>query len=279
MNKRALLVAIILLIVVTFSGFQYISLRSANNSGLKVISNPPASIFLDDRLIGKTPYEGKYKSGEYIIKLIPEEVATSASSWQGKIVLQSSLLTFIRRDLGPSEFTSAGEILSLEKISGSEAQIAVLSTPDGATVIFDGQEKETTPLLLREVNPGEHDITLVSPGFVSRTIKVQATLGYKLTVNFQLALLSTSESAPETTSIPKVTGEKQQSEGSQVLIKDTPTGFLRVRSDPTTSASEIARIKPGEKYQFIEEKNGWYKIIYEEDKEGWISGRYAEKTE
>jgi len=51
-----------------------------------------------------------------------------------------------------------------------------------------------------------------------------------------------------------------------------------VRSGPSTSAKEIGRVKPGEKSVFIEEQEGWYKINYEEGKEGWISNRYAEKV-
>ena len=43
-------------------------------------------------------------------------------------------------------------------------------------------------------------------------------------------------------------------------------------------ASEEAQVKPGQKFSFIEEKEGWYKINYEGVKEGWIYGQYAEKA-
>ncbi len=54
---------------------------------------------------------------------------------------------------------------------------------------------------------------------------------------------------------------------------------MRVRKEPTVAASEEAQVKPGDKFALIEEKNGWYKINYESDKEGWVSGQYVEKKE
>jgi uncharacterized protein YgiM (DUF1202 family) len=64
-----------------------------------------------------------------------------------------------------------------------------------------------------------------------------------------------------------------------VVIKDTPTGFLRVRIEPSTSASESGRVKPGEKYSIVDEKSGWYEIKFDGVNNGWISGQYTSKVE
>lgn len=65
-----------------------------------------------------------------------------------------------------------------------------------------------------------------------------------------------------------------------VEIKETSTGWLNLRSEPSTAEGDetvIKKIDPGDKYPFIEVNDtGWYKIEYEEGKEGWISGKYAE---
>lgn len=62
-----------------------------------------------------------------------------------------------------------------------------------------------------------------------------------------------------------------------VVIKDTPTGWLRVRKTPSTSAEEIAKVNPGEEYKFVEaNESGWYLIVLEDGSEGWISGTYAQ---
>ena len=52
---------------------------------LKIISSPTVSIFLNSNMIGKTPFDDKYKVGDYLIKLIPEGTATDTASWNGKI--------------------------------------------------------------------------------------------------------------------------------------------------------------------------------------------------
>lgn len=278
MNKKAAVVAIIFLAVLFLGGYKFFSSRASSITGLKVLSNPTASIFLNDKLIGKTPYEDKHPAGEYILKLIPEGTATQAASWQGKVFLHPSVLTYIKRDLGQSELTSGGEIVTLEKISGNETQIAVFSSPDGAIAIIDGQEKGITPLLLRNITGGEHDVAVASPGFLGRTIRVQTTPSFKLLVNFQLALSGNTEATASVSPVPKVSTVEKPS-GIYILIKDTPTGFLRVRSGPSTSASEAAQVKPGEKYSLLDVKGDWYKISYDTDKEGWVSGRYTEKIE
>ena len=62
---------------------------------------------------------------------------------------------------------------------------------------------------------------------------------------------------------------------------DTPTGFLRVRSEPSSIAKEIGQVEPGNVYYFLEQDTvtGWLKIEYEEGKEGWISSQYAKRVE
>ena len=272
------MIVILFVIVFSFAGYKFLSSKTTSSAGLKVVSTPQTSVFLNDKLVGKTPLDDKYPPGEYTLKLIPQDTSTQYSSWQGKITLSPSFLTYVNRELGSSELTSAGEILSLEKISGSQSQVAVFSTPDAASVLFDGQEKGATPLLLRDVLPGEHDVAISSAGFVGRTIRIQATAGYKLAVEFQLALAATNEPSPTITSTPTESG-KSETTKPYVLIKDTPTGFLRVRSSSSTSATEVSQVKPGEKYPLLESKEGWFKISYSEGKEGWISSRYAEKVE
>ena len=104
-----------------------------------------------------------------------------------------------------------------------------------------------------------------------------------MTVNLQLAVagdaMPTESVTPTTAPTTKEEAETTPaSQGAFVKINDTPTGFLRVRFDATTSASEVARLNPGVKVPFLDEKSGWFKVEYETGKEGWISSRYAERT-
>lgn len=279
MNKKAILIVIIFLAVLGFGGYKLWALRSTGTAGLKVLSMPTASIFLNDKLIGKTPYDDKYAKGEYILKLIPEGLSSQTVSWQGKILLNPSALTYVNRELGTSELSSAGEILILEKISSSQSQLAVISQPDGATVIVDGGEKGTTPLSLQEVSAGEHEVAVTSPGFTARTVRVSTVSGYKLLANVQLALAPGQESTPSGTAVPTGSPNVKQVNKPYIVIKDTPTGFLRVRIEPSLSATEASQVKPGDKYPYLDQKEGWFKINYESGKEGWVSSSYAEKVE
>ena len=58
-----------------------------------------------------------------------------------------------------------------------------------------------------------------------------------------------------------------------VKIRDNPQGWLRVRVDGAIDATESAKVKPGEKYEFLDEKTGWFKIKYNDNKDGLVSGR------
>lgn len=277
-KKRAIFIVILLVAIIGYSAYRFILSRNPDVSGLKINSTPSSDVFLNDKLVGKTPYEDKQTIGEYVLKLLPQSSTTSSSAWQGKIILNPNVLTYINRDLGQSELTSSGEILSLEKISQNEAQLNVFTVPDAATVLLDGIERGVSPLFLADISAGEHDVAVVSPGFAGRTVRVQLTSGYKLVINFQLALTTQKEIVSgEITSTPAATTKLPEGK-PYVVIKDTETGFLKVRVNPSTSATEAARLNPGDRYPLLEEQTGWYKISYD-GKEGWIASRYAEKKE
>jgi hypothetical protein len=280
MQRKIILLFIVLAaFVLLFFGIRFLisNRQQQGKAGLKVVSNPGASLFLDSRFLGRTPYEEKVEPGEYYLKLIPESTATTTASWQDKVILQPNILTVVNRELGSTDLKSAGEIVSLEKLSGKETEISVITNPSGASVKIDGQDKGSAPLLLRNIEPGDHEIAVLSTGFINRSIKVKAVSGYKLIVNIQIALAGDAPPAisPAVSGQPQTTPEEGQ---KMVQILDTPTGWLRVRSEPSTSASEAGKVNPGEKFPVIEEKTGWYKIKMTDGSEGWISGRYAEKV-
>jgi hypothetical protein len=205
--------------------------------------------------------------------------------------------------LGDTELTSSGEVLYLEKIGGSSKELAVLSSPDAATVSLSGENKGTSPVLLSELDQESYELSVSKPGYSARSVKIKVTPGYKLTASFQLATTGETVPSPEPSvspggspgATPKATpkasptasGSPKASATTKatpppkpyVEILDTPVGFLRVRAEASTSSEEVARVNPGEFYPLLDEDNGWYQIEYESDKEGWISGQYAEKFE
>ncbi len=65
-------------------------------------------------------------------------------------------------------------------------------------------------------------------------------------------------------------------ETNKVLkIKNTPTGFLNVRSGPGLNYELLITVFPGETYAWTKYKNGWYQIIMRDGTKGWVIDDYA----
>lgn len=292
-RKIGFLVSILVLIVLLVGGVKLFSGGGSKEGVLKVASNPTASVFLDNKHVGRTPVETKVTSGDYTIRLVPETTTQALASWQGSIKITPDILTYVNANLAESEFTTSVETMWLEKITSKLAEVAVRTNPDGAMASIDGETKGITPISIPNITAGDHALAIVSSGFLSRNIKIKTTAGYKLNAIVKLALSGESpEASPsptpvvgtptpssKTTPTPTKTASTIDPTKPFVTIKDTPTGFLRVRMEPSTSASEAARINPGEKYHIEDEKTGWYQIKYDAKNLGWISGQYATKTE
>ncbi|RJR25925.1 PEGA domain-containing protein [Candidatus Microgenomates bacterium] len=254
-------------------------------AALQINTNPPANVFIDGKILGKTPFQSsEMQSGEITVKLIPESTEEALSSWESKITLNSGVLTLIERELGQTEEESSGQILSLEKSKDKEqASLTVISNPDGALIHIDGEAKGFTPITIDQIGVGDHQITLSKEGYVDKSIKARAVAGFKLIVNAKMGQEVNKESTPATSSGTPTPSAKptaasgSSSNSSTIEIKDTPTGWLRVRKEASTASAEVGKVNPGETYEILEEENGWYKIEYESGSEGWISGQYAKK--
>lgn len=62
----------------------------------------------------------------------------------------------------------------------------------------------------------------------------------------------------------------------KLKILPTELGYLNVREDPSLDEQIIAKVYPGEEYEYTDEEEGWYEIIFSEDGEaGWVYGRYV----
>ncbi len=60
-----------------------------------------------------------------------------------------------------------------------------------------------------------------------------------------------------------------------LTVNSTPTGFLNVRSLPSTSGKLITQVHPGETFAYVTTKNGWYEIVLPDDTTGWVIGTYV----
>lgn len=229
-------------------------------AGIRVLSLPDgAKVYLDDNEIGKTPYE----SSNLEAREIKVKIEADKGKWEGKVKLQPGTLTVVNRELSADATSNAGEILTLEKGRG----VILISTPNESDIEIDGKNLGQTPLRV-DVSPGEHTFVLGKGGFLRRSIKAIIPDGFNLTLNVDLAL---SEADLSNVTTPPIT------ETAKLVVKSTPTGFLRVRDKPSLAGNEVARVSTGDELILLEEQTSWYRIRTADGKEGYVSAQYVQK--
>jgi len=303
--KKKWLIIIVAVLALVLVGLIFKS-KFFNRQGpgaLQISTTPRAVVYLDGSQVGVTPFfDDKIKSGEHTVKLVPESTTDNLVAWEGKVNLLSGILTVINRNFGSSESNSSGEILTLERTGRKDkSSLAVISVPDQAVVKIAGEPRGFTPLTVDDLTPGDYSVIISAPGYEEKSVSASTIGGYKLIINVQLAqqmegIEGATESAdaedeqtseeedgevtPTPTAKATPTTKADLPDKPYVTVKDTPTGWLRVRSEPSTSGEEVAKINTGESFPYLDEKdNGWYKIEYEDGEEGWASGVYLDLVE
>jgi hypothetical protein len=299
--KKPWLIAIVVILALALGVFIFRGklLNRGGSAALQISSTPSATVFLDGESKGITPFfNEKLTPGEHLVKLVPEATTDQLVSWEGKVNLTPNILTVINRIFGPTEAESSGEILSLEKINKKDrSSLEIISIPDQAIIKVDGEPKGFAPVSVEDLSAGDHPVTSSAPGYEERTITAHTIAGYKLTVTIQLAKQKEEKEATPSAE-PKEEEPKEEATGTPtptpktkvtptpsvekpyVLIKETPTGWLRVREEASIESTELAKVNTGETYSYLgETENGWYKIEYQEGEEGWVSGTYSELVE
>ena len=254
------LLSILVLILRYSSVFAENILGIKQKSGISVLSMPDvATVFLNGQEVGKTPFEDKnLEAKEYIVRIDKD-----GALYQGNIKLTEGTVTIVNRDLAKDLSSSAGEVLGLRKGKG----ITVISNPSNADISIDGKIVGKTPLTL-DIGPGEYIILISHPNYLNRSIKSTIPKDFNLIVSVDLALSEadlTQISAPVITQTP------------EVVVKNTPTGFLRVRDKSSLSGKEIAQVKVGEILILLEEQGGWDRVRLSNGTEGYVSSAYVAK--
>lgn len=266
MKKTIILILVlwsVVVLMIRFGGkITEVFLGIKENSGLSVLSSPEGvEVFLNGSQVGKTPYEDKsLDSKEYTLRLQKDQL----KFWEGRVKLVSGTLTVVNRELSKDAASQAGEILTLNKGRG----LTVISNPRESEVEVDGKAYGQTPLIINSILSGEHTIEISHLNYLKRSIRASLPDGYNLTVSLDLAI---SEADLSTISTPPITATPQ------LVVKDTPTGFLRVRDKPSLSGSQIAQVKPGETLVLLEELPSWYRVRLADGTEGYVSSTYVEK--
>lgn len=266
-------IAIIIFLVVTF----FLD-PSFGKGALQVTSIPESNVYLDGKLLGKTPLckcelQNMLSSGAHDIKLIP--TSGDLKAYEERITITKSTLTVIDRTFNNS--SSDGSVISLTPLDNKNLmELFVISFPDKSDVFLDNNVVGSTPLLLKDITQSDHDLTLKKDGYKNKTIKIRTALGYKLNVLVSLGInLATSTLTPSTSSSsatlpPAVAIQK-------VVILQTPTGDLNVRESGSLDSAKIGKVYPGDTFDLVDEKDNWFEIKLQNGKTGWISAIYAKK--
>lgn len=259
--KKLFLVTCCLSLVTILSGCSAIG--RAKPAALQITSKPEASIFLDGKHIGKTPFfSDQLKSGEHSLK-----ISISEANYVDKITLTAGTLMVINRELAANFLAQSGEALSL--IPGKEG-LFITSMPPDSSVTLDGKLIGKTPILTTNVAEGDHKVLITKDGYVPREFSVKTTSSYQLQAQITLG----SEQAKNIASGQLPTSSLPQT--VKVAVTSTPQGFLRVRKEPSTDSPEIGKVKTGDQLEVIQEDKDWVKVIFE-GKQGWISKEYTQK--
>ncbi|RJP47745.1 MAG: PEGA domain-containing protein [Armatimonadetes bacterium] len=250
---------VILLIRFTFEplanlfGFQV-------KSGIKITSLPEAVVAINGDEVGRTPYQDEnLQVGEYNVKLTADQ-----SVWQGRVTLNKGTLSVVNRELAPTIASSSGEILTLYPGKG----VVITSTPGEASVEVDGKFYGKTPLSITDLISGEHSFLISHDSYLKRSIRASLPENLSLHINVDLAV-SEADFTQITTPVVETLKE--------VTVKQTPVGYLNVRSKPSASGIKIGQVKPGDKLVLLEELSGWMKVRLPDAKEGYVSSQYVQK--
>ena len=259
--RKLLLATSYLLLTTILAGCSAVG--SNKPAALQITSTPEASVFLDGKHLGKTPFfSDQMKAGEVLLK-----ITVSEASYSDKITLYPGRLTVVNRELNSNFLAQSGEILWLEN---AKQGLFVSSMPQEADFSIDGRSYGTTPFLVEKIEEGEHKVRLSKNGFLDREFAIKTNNKYRLNADVTLASEIAKNkgdlTGPSPTPVPN----------PQVEIIKTPQGFLRVRKDPSLSSVEVGRVKTGDKLEVIQEVKDWVKIAFE-GKQGWVSAQYTKK--
>lgn len=274
MRKVLLIVIPLIVAAIVLGGFIFFIGGNTGKGALQVTATPAANVYLNNQLIGQTPLckcdpKDMLSVGQYTIRLVPQQ--TGFVAFEEKINITKSVLTVVDRSFGQGG-TSQGSVITLTPLSDTnKTELLVVSIPEKAEVFLDNSRSGVTPLLLTDVTDSDHEIRLSKEGYGEKSVRIRTVKGYKLSSTIYLGV-----NTEPTLSLPSPSASPSATK-AEVTILSTPTGFLRVRENPTLTAKEIFRVNPGEVYEVLEEQEDWYRIKLT-DGSGWISSQYASKN-
>lgn len=143
--------------------------------------NSEGNIYLNDELLGKTPYESEeIKSGKNKLTL-----TNGDRKYEISINFVPNTQVVLNRDLGVSDVFSSGQNFWIEK-SSSDTVLSVISEPADAKVYIDNTEVGSTPYSSGDLSNGEYDLRVEKFGAEPQSSRIKIENGFKLNVSAKL---------------------------------------------------------------------------------------------
>ncbi len=149
-------------------------------AALQVTSEPEASVFLDGKHLGKTPfYSDQFQNGEALLK-----ISASDAKFITKVKLTEGTLAVVNRELSTDVLSQAGETLTLTPNSQG---FMIITDPNEANVTIDGRYSGKTPKLASDLANGDHKVLVSKKGYVSREFAIKTSSKYQVVAEVTLA--------------------------------------------------------------------------------------------
>ncbi|MBU1117744.1 PEGA domain-containing protein [Patescibacteria group bacterium] len=252
-------------IVVLFSSALFLGGCGFEKTGIEIASQPIAKVYIDGKESGMTPYKNNSMEARKIDVRLDDG---KGGIWEREIGLESNVTTVINWSFGDKINGGFGYILSMEK-NGDKGSILVNSVPGGSSIRIDGEIKNNSPAIIEGIGEGDIKVSVSYPGYKSVNLIVKMVKGYRMVIDTKL---QKEESITNIENVETTINQRT----TKILIKETGTGWLRVRESADSNAKEISRVTPGESYDMVSEDVDWYQIKIGETF-GWISTKFGEK--
>lgn len=264
-----------------------------NDSGtvLSLISEPNgAAVFIDGTEIGRTPFSSNtLTSGEYDLRIEYPSYEAQTS----RVVIQKSYNLNISAKLFPTPVLAKNSLFegSTNLYNVALDNNLVTSNPENwvkAIIYWNttrginlaGQGTSKTPVFdfyldYKGVVYTKDGTAIANPsGYdVIKSAKQGVYLGR---ISDGPGLTAAAKDTYKILNIGSAITTSSSSVGKKATIKTTTTGWLRVRSLPSLSGVELAKVNTGQVFDVLEEKTGWIKIKVSETVTGWVSADYVE---
>ncbi len=301
MLKKVLLVLASLLLLGGSLVFIFLDpLKKNSRAGLQIeYPNGSASVFLGENYLGKAPLlEEKLQSGEYILKITPDD--NKLSNLNLPIYLEKGTLTIVVYNPGENPRNSSSTVFELRKKTDKSSSVSFETYPENAFISFDDKEVTFSPLTIDSVSPGEHHFSVSLPSYEAQDHSFLVLDGYETKITINLAKnIKIEEASPKkvneaTASViqakfNKVSPEASGSSGIlgkkvQILKTDffeAEQEVLKAREASDSAAKEVGFAKVGFFYPYLGEKSAdgkWLKIQLDKIT-AWISSDFAKIIE